>query len=105
MSIFRRMTPPRHIERHDSARSSSSLGPEYTENGPELENAIANKNWSIVRKLVSQNLGTGRKLMLHKAVKHGAPVEIVELLLEKGSLVDELQEVSSIYTYSLVVIN
>lgn len=93
--MFRRMTPPRHkVERSDSGRSNSSTagGMDYTENGPELENAITNKNWSLVRKLVAQNFGTARKHLLHKAVRNGAPVEIVEILIEKGCLVDETQE-------------
>jgi hypothetical protein len=91
-NMFRRMTPPRpKVER--AASETSSGGPEYSESGPELENAIINKNWSLVRKYAAQGYGIARRNLLHKAVRNGAPTELLELLIEKGCSVDELQEV------------
>ena len=80
--------------RRSGSETSMASGPDYTESGPELENAIGNKNWSLVRKYAAQGYGLARKNLLHKAIRHGAPVEIVELLVEKGCEIDELQEVS-----------
>ena len=82
------MTPPKK-----SFSNSSVTEAEYSESGPELENALANKNWSLARKYVAQGVGMSRKGLLHKAVRVNAPVEILELMVEKGCSVDESQEV------------
>jgi len=54
-----------------------------------------NKNWSLVRKYVPQGVGMARKHLLHKAVRAGAPVELIQLMVEHGCNVDETQEVCS----------
>jgi hypothetical protein len=91
--MFQRRSSPAKPKTERST-SSSSIGPEYSESGPELENALSAKNWSLVRKYVSQGYGTARKHLLHKAVRANAPLEILELMVEKGCNPDETQEVS-----------
>ena len=86
-----RDTPPK--TKMERTPSNGSVGPEYSESSPELENALTNKNWTLVRKCLAQGYGTARKNLLHKAIRVHAPVEILEMMVEKGCDVDETQEV------------
>lgn len=61
--------------------------------GPELENAIKMKSWTLAKKCIAQNIGTETSGVFHLAIRQGAPEELIQMLLEiHFGMINEPQE-------------
>lgn len=77
---FRKMSG-RELPKSNSARMvvKQELPPSA---GPELENALQIKSWTLAKKCIAQGFGTGVPGVLHLAIRQGAPEDVVLALAE-----------------------
>ncbi|KAH9247055.1 hypothetical protein BASA81_015407 [Batrachochytrium salamandrivorans] len=80
MRSFRKMSG-RELSKRDSSPVTlkQELSPSV---GPELENALQIKSWTLAKKCIAQGFGTGVPGVLHLAIRQGAPKDVVLALAE-----------------------